>query len=186
MASLFLAAGIGVIPDKTYVNSSHEGFIMTLGAPFVIATFIYLGQTLSTRFLRTSILITILGLLGTSSLVFVSSMRLLQKAYVDSGFDSNTVWAAWDNVSFWHIPLLLQNVAAPLAFIIGGVCLMMTNLAPKWVGMLLILCFPAIATGQLIGKTEIFWMLGTALMTASILGLVNSVSRKKSPVSTAT
>src|SRR5215207_5014444 len=159
IASLFVAAGIGIIPDKTYTNSSYEGFIMTLGAPFFIATFIFLGQTLAKRFLKVSMLVTVLGILGASSLVFVSSMRLLQKAFIDSGFDSNSVWAAWDNVSVWHIPLLIQNIAAPLAFIIGGIALLLTNLAPKWVGILLIICFPFIATGQLIGKPEIFWTL---------------------------
>ncbi len=179
IASLFIAAGIGIIPDKTYTNSNYEGFIMTLGAPFFIATFIFLGQTLAKRFLKVSIMVTILGILGASSLVFVSSMRLLQQAFVDSGFDSNTVWAAWDNVSFWHIPLLLQNIAAPLAFIIGGIALLFTNLAPRWVGILLIICFPFIATGQLIGKPEIFWTLGTALMTISLWGLVNA-SRQNS------
>src|SRR5215213_10374672 len=73
IASLFVSAGIGVIPDKTYTNSNYEGFIMTLGAPFFIATFIFLGQTLAKRFLKVSILVTILGILGTASLVFVSS-----------------------------------------------------------------------------------------------------------------
>jgi hypothetical protein len=179
IASLFLAAGIGVIPDKTYTNSSYEGFIMTLGAPFFIATFIFLGQTTAKRFLKVGILVTVLGILGASSLVFVSSMRLLQKAFVDSGFDSNTVWAAWDNVSAWHIPLLLQNIAAPLAFIVGGIALMRTTLTPKWVGLLLIICFPAIATGQLIGKIEIFWTLGTALMTISVWGLVKATNNKE-------
>jgi len=179
IASLFLAAGIGVIPDKTYTNSSYEGFIMTLGAPFFIATFIFLGQTVAKRFLKVGILVSVLGILGASSLVFVSSMRLLQKAFVDSGFDSNTVWAAWDNVSAWHIPLLLQNIAAPLAFIVGGVALMRTTLAPKWVGLLLIICFPAIATGQLIGKIEIFWTLGTALMTISVWGLAKATNNKE-------
>jgi len=179
IASLFLAAGIGVIPDKTYTNSSYEGFIMTLGAPFFIASFIFLGQTIAKRFLKVGILVTVLGILGASSLVFVSSMRLLQKAFVDSGFDSNTVWAAWDNVSAWHLPLLLQNIAAPLAFIVGGIALMRTTLAPKWVGLLLIICFPAIATGQLIGKIEIFWTLGTALMTISVCGLVKATNNKE-------
>ena len=176
IASLFVA-GVGIIPDKTYTNSNYEGFVMTLGAPFFIATFIFLGQTLARRFLKVSILVTILGILGASSLVFVSSMRLLQQAFVDSGFDSNTVWAAWDNVSVWHIPLLLQNIAAPIAFIIGGVALLLTNDAPKWVGILLIICFPLIATGQLIGKPEIFWTLGTMLMTISIVGLVKAVGK---------
>jgi len=179
IASLFLAAGIGVIPDITYTNSSYEGFIMTLGAPFFIATFIFLGQTIAKRFLKVGILVTVLGILGASSLIFVSSMRLLQKAFVDSGFDSNTVWAAWDNVSAWHIPLLLQNIAAPLAFIVGGLALMRTTLAPKWVGLLIIICFPAIATGQLIGKIEIFWTLGTALMTISVWGLVKATNSKE-------
>ena len=179
IASLFLAAGIGVIPDKTYTNSSYEGFIMTLGAPFFIATFIFIGQTIAKRFLKVGILVTVLGILGASSLVFLSSMRLLQKAFVDSGFDSNTVWAAWDNVSAWHIPLLLQNIAAPLAFIIGGIALIRTTISPKWVGILLAICFPFIATGQFIGKIEIFWTLGTALMTIAVWGLFNSVTRSK-------
>ena len=174
IASLFLAAGIGVMPDKTYTNSSHEGFIMTVGAPFFIATFIFLGQTIAKRFLKVGILVTVLGILGASSLVFLSSMRLLQKAFIDSGFDSNTVWAAWDNVSLWHIPLLLQNIAAPLAFIIGGIALLMTTMTPKWVAVLLIICFPFIATGQLIDKTEIFWTIGTALLTISVWGLVKA------------
>lgn len=178
IASLFVAAGIGIIPDKTYTNSSYEGFIMTLGAPFFIATFIFLGQTIARRFLKVGILVTVLGILGASSLVFVSSMRLLQKAFVDSGFNSNTVWAAWDNVSVWHIPLLTQNIAAPLAFIIGGIALMRTTLTPKWVGLLLTICFPAIATGQLIGKIEIFWSLGTGLMTLSVWGLVMATKYK--------
>jgi len=107
-------------------------------------------------------------------LVFLSSMRLLQKAFIDSGFDSNTVWAAWDNVSLWHIPLLLQNIAAPLAFIIGGIALLMTTMTPKWVAVLLIICFPFIAAGQLIDKTEIFWTIGTALLTISVWGLVKA------------
>ena len=179
IASLFLAAGIGLIPDKTYTNSSYEGFIMTLGAPFFIATFIFLGQTIAKRFLKVGMLVTVLGILGASSLVFVSSMRLLQKAFVDSGFDSNTLWAAWDNVSAWHIPLLLQNIAAPLAFIVGGIALMRTTLAPNWVGLLLIICFPAIATGQLIGKVEIFWTLGTTLMTIAVWGLVKATNNKE-------
>ena len=179
IASLFLAAGIGVMPDKTYTNSSHEGFIMTLGAPFFIATFIFLGQSIAKRFLKIGILVTVLGILGAASLVFLSSMRLLQKAFIDSGFDSNTVWAAWDNVSFWHIPLLLQNIAAPLAFIIAGIALLMTTIAPKWVAVLLIICFPFIATGQLIGKIELFWTLGTTLMTISVWGLVKATNNNE-------
>ena len=152
IASLFLAAGIGVIPDKTYTNSSYEGFIMTLGAPFFIATFIFLGQTIAKRFLKVGMLVTVLGILGASSLVFVSSMRLLQKAFVDSGFDSNTLWAAWDNVSAWHIPLLLQNIAAPLAFIVGGIALMRTTLAPNWVGYYLSYVFQPLQLDNSLAK----------------------------------
>lgn len=181
IASLFVAAHIGMIPDKTYVHSRYEGFIMTLGAPFFTATFIFIGQTLAKRFFKIGILVTVLGIVGTASLVFVSSMRLLQKAFIDSGFDSNNVWAAWDNVSFWHIPLLTQNIAAPLTFIIGGIALMRSNLAPKWVGLLLILCFPTMATGEFFTYgTEIFWPLGTAFLMIAIWGLINAERKNRS------
>lgn len=177
-ASLFVASHIGMLPDKKYVHSSYEGFIITLAAPFFIATFIFLGQILSKRYLKVGILVTALGMLGTASLVFVGSMRLIQKAFIDSGFDSNNVWAAWDNVSFWHIPLLLQNIAAPVAFIVAGIALLRTNLAPKWSGLLLILCFPTIATAELFTYgTEIFWPLGTAFLTMAIWGLVNTARK---------
>ena len=56
---------------------------------------------------------------------------------------------------------------------------MRTTLAPNWVGLLLIICFPAIATGQLIGKVEIFWTLGTALMTIAVWGLVKATNNKE-------
>jgi len=180
LASLLLNMGVGVMPDKTYVNSSHEGFLMTLGAPFFVATFTFLGRTIAGRYLKVGILVTVLGILGAASLVFLSSMRLLQKAYIDSGFDSSTVWAAWDNVSVWHTPLLLQNVAAPLAFIIGGIALMRTTFAPKWVGLLMAICFPAIAAGQLLNAMSIAWTIGTALMTVAFWGLVRASQRDRS------
>lgn len=174
-ASLFVASHIGMLPDKKYVHSSYEGFLITLGAPFFVATFIFLGQTLSKRFFKVGVLVTVLGILATASLVFVGSMRLIQKAFIDSGFDSNNVWAAWDNVSFWHFPLLVQNIAAPVAFIVAGIALLRTDFAPKWAAILLIVCFPTIATAELFTYgTETVWPLGTAFLATAIWGLVKS------------
>jgi len=79
-------------------------------------------------------------------------------------------------LSFWiHVPQ--QNVAAPLAFIVGGIALMRTTLAPKWVGLLLAICFPAIAAGQLLSAMSICWTIGTALMTMAFWGLVKASQR---------
>jgi hypothetical protein len=182
-ASLFVAFHVGMLPDKKYVHSSYEGFIITLGAPFFIATFIFLGQTLSKKYFRISILVTVLGILATASLVFVGSMRLIQKAFIDSGFDSNNLWAAWDNVSYWHMPLLLQNISAPIAFIIAGIALLKTSFAPKWSGILLIVCFPTIATAELFTYgTEILWPLGTAFLTTAIWGIIRSARKNNKAV----
>ncbi len=190
---LFSAQEIG----KGFVSSARDSplqsiiltFIFDLVSLFFLTTFIFLGQTLSKVFLKVGILVTILGILGIHSIESFYSTAEMQNKMIESIFISDR--SILDKISVWQllfIPFVyIYMFAIPLSFIIGGIAIMMTNLAPKWVGILLAICYPIILTGQFIIGRELggsvttigvaIMTLGTVFMTLAILGLFKALRK---------
>jgi hypothetical protein len=155
VASIVYAAGIGRLPGGLSVVSSHEGFIMTLGSPFFIATFIFLSA--------------------------ISAFRLFATAFVDYGMDPDVILAAFNaGAGFFDLAFILLQVSGFLAFIISGVVFMRSDALPKWVGLLLIASIPLMVTGQFFEyKKEIFWPLATLSWVLALWGLGKSIRRQQ-------
>ena len=155
IGALVWTAGIGRLPGELYWVSPYEGFIMTLGSPFFVATFIFLGQIVSNRFSRTGIWVTVLGIPGVAALAITAGFRLIVSVNVEYGIDPNNISKAYNADSIWFLPFAVLQLSGFLSFIISGIALRRTNLAPKWAAVLLILIF-ALANGQFRYHAEYF------------------------------
>lgn len=176
VASIIYVLGIGRLPGGLSVISSHEGFLMTLGSPFFIATFIFMGQSVARQFPNTGIAVTVLGLLGVTTLSAISAFRLFATSFVNYGIDPDAIFAAFNTGSSFDIPFVLLQVSGFLSFIISGVAFLRSKTIPKWVGFLLIVSIPLMVTGQFFEfKKEIFWPLATLSWVLALWGLGKSI-----------
>ena len=174
IAALVRALGIGTLPGGLNWLSAPEGLLMSIGAPFFVATFIFLGQIISEQSPKTGILVTVLGVLGTAYLSFVSGFRGLAKGFVESGLDPNLIQSAFDSEAAvtWLSPLLLFHLGQLIAWIIAGVVIIRKKVAPLWVGLALILGVPFLLTAQAFYfNLEIFWPLANGLWLLGVWGL---------------
>ena len=175
IAALVRAAGISRLEGGLDWVSRPEGTIMTIGVPFFVATFIFMGKRVAERSPKTGIVITTLGVLGVSFLAAISGFRVFVAQFADAGIDSNTMNAAFESGSVWIIPIAILNVGQFLSWIIAGVAVIRTGIAPKWAGIALILGVPSLITAEAFYfMTELFWPLANALWLIGIWGLVKS------------
>lgn len=178
VAALIWTVGIGRLPGELYWVSGVEGFIMTLGSPFFAATFVFMGQFVANEFAKTGIWITVLGLLGVSTLCAIASFRLFVTVFVAYGLPPDTIWKAFDADSTYYLPFLLFQLSGFLSFVLTGLTLLRMPHAPKWAGILLILSIPLLVTGQFfLHHTEIFWPLATGCWVVALLGLVRQARK---------
>lgn len=175
IASLFQAAGYGTLPGDLFWVSGPEGFIMTLGAPFFAATFIFMGRTVAQASCSTGVLVTFLGMMGAGTLATISGFRLFATVFVEHGIDANAISAAFNAPSNYYIPFLVLQLSQFIAWIITGYVVLSRNLAPKWAGLFLILGVPTLIAGQFfLFRTEILWPLANLLWLAGIWGIVRA------------
>jgi hypothetical protein len=176
VASIIYVLGIGRLPGGLSIISSHEGFLMTLGSPFFIATFIFLGQSVARKFPMTGIVVTVLGSLGVTTLSAISAFRLFATSFVNYGIDPDAILGAFNAGSSFDIAFALLQVSGFLSFIVSGVAFLRSNTIPKWVGILLIASIPLMITGQFFEfKKEIFWPLATLSWVLALWGLGKSM-----------
>lgn len=181
VASIVYVIGIGRLPGGLSIISSHEGFLMTLGSPFFIATFIFLGQSVARQFPTTGIVVTVLGSLGVTTLSAISAFRLFATSFVNYGIDPDTILGAFNAGSKFDIAFALLQVSGFLSFIVSGVAFLRSTTIPKWVGLLLIVSIPLMITGQFFEfKKEIFWPLATLSWVLAMWGLAKSMKTKHS------
>lgn len=138
VASIIYVLGIGRLPGGLSIISSHEGFLMTLGSPFFIATFIFMGQSVARQFPNTGIAVTVLGSLGVTTLSAIAAFRLFATSFVNYGIDPDTILGAFNAGSSFDIAFGILQVSGFLSFIISGVVFLRSNTIPKWVGLLFI------------------------------------------------
>lgn len=181
VASIIYISGIGRLPGGLAIISSHEGFLMTLGSPFFIATFIFLGQSVAKQSPNTGIAVTVLGSLGVTTLSAISAFRLFATSFVNYGIDPNTILAAFNAGSSFDLAFAILQVSGFLSFIISGVVFLRSKTIPKWVGLLLIASIPFMVSGQFFEyKKEIFWPLATLSWVLAMWGLGKSMKTKHS------
>lgn len=181
VASIIYISGIGRLPGGLAIISSHEGLLMTLGSPFFIATFIFLGQSVAKQSPNTGIAVTVLGSLGVTTLSAISAFRLFATSFVNYGIDPNTILAAFNAGSSFDIAFAILQVSGFLSFIISGIVFLRSKAIPKWVGLLLIASIPFMVTGQFFEfQKEIFWPLATLSWVLAMWGLGKSMKTKHS------
>ena len=174
-ATLVRAAGIGTLEGDLDWISRPEGLIAFIGAPFFVATFIFMGRRLADRAVRPGIAVTALGVLGVAPLAAISGFRLFMGTFTDAGFDPNALNEAFETLSAWDLGFFVLNSGQFLAWIIAGIVILRTGIAPKWAGVSLILGVLSVITGQgLYLALEVFWPLGTGLWLVGVWGLVAS------------
>jgi hypothetical protein len=179
VASIIFVLGIGRLPGGLSIISSHEGFLMTLGSPFFIATFIFMGQSVARQFPNTGIAVTVLGSLGVTTLSAISAFRLFATSFVNYGIDPDTILRAFNAGSSFDIAFAILQVSGFLSFIISGVVFLRSNTIPKWVGLLFIASIPFMVTGQFFEyKKEIFWPLATLSWVLALWGLGKSMKQE--------
>ena len=145
---------------------------MVLGSPFFVATFVFLGRFIATRTVRTGIAITAMGIIGVAPLAVVSGIRLFMGAFTDYGIDATVLQQAFDAPSPWYLGFFLMNAAQFLAWIVAGVVILRTGVAPRWTGVCLILGVLSVVTGQgVYFALTLFSPLGIALWLAGIWGI---------------
>ena len=174
-ASIVRAFGIGTLPGEVYWISSYEGLLMTIGVPFFVATFIFMGREIATRSPKTGITVTVLGVLGTAFITFISSFRALAAVFVALGVDPKVVNDGLESEAsmMWLAGLFLYNFCYFFTWPIAGVEIIRNRVAPWWVGLAFILSIPSLITGQaLYFHLEIFWPLANALWLFGVWGFV--------------
>ena len=160
--------------NNIFVGTRQKSqLIHCMGIPFFVATFIFMGQRIAERSVRTGIVVTVLGVLGVSPLAAESGFRLFATAFTEAGIDSNIMSKAFESESGWYLGFLVLNLGQFLAWIIAGIVVLHTGIAPKWAGVALILGVPSLIIAQaLYFKLEIFWPLANGLWLLGIWGLV--------------
>ncbi len=175
IASVVRALGIGTLPGDLNWVSGYEGLIMGIGVPFFVATFIFMGQRIAERSPNTGIVVTVLGVLGTAFIAFISGFRGLAAGFVASGMDPKAINDGLESETslICLSGILLYNFCFMLAWIIAGVAIMRNKIAPWWVGLACILSIPSLITAQaLYFKLEIFWPLAMGLWLLGVWGMV--------------
>lgn len=148
---------------------------MTIGVPFFVATFIFMGQKIAAQAPKTEILVTVMGVLGSSFIAFISGFRALAAGFVDAGLSPEAIKGGLESEAAlqWLAGLLLYNIFFMLAWIIAGVAVIRRQVAPWWVGAALILAIPCLITAQALSyHLELFWPLANGLWLLGVAGLV--------------
>ena len=172
VAALIRAAGIGTLDGDLDWISRPEGFIMVLGVPCFVATFLLVGRVVAERAPRAGVTVTALGLLGIAAAGMLSGIRLFMGQFTDAGLDPKTLNDAFETTSAWDLGFFLYNVAWFVAWIIAGTVILRTGVAPRWAGACYIAGVAAIVTAQaLYVALPVFWPLGTGLLTIGVVSL---------------
>ena len=175
IAALVKSAGISMLEGGLDWVSRPEGTIMTIGVPFFAATFIFMGKRVAERSPKTGITITSLGVLGVSFLAAISGFRVFVTQFADAGIDPTLMNDAFEAGSVWIIPIAILNLGQFLAWIIAGIAVIRTGIAPKWVGIALILGVPSLITAEAFYfMTDLFWPLANVFWLIGIWGLIKS------------
>jgi hypothetical protein len=176
-AALIRAADIGTLDGELDWISAPEGLVMSLGAPFFVATFIVLGMTIARRAVRTGIAITALGLVGTGALTGIAWFRVFMAKFTDEGLDPDAMNQAFEASHVWDIAAItmIGNFAA---WLVAGIVILKTAVVPRWVGACCIGGAVAVILGQAAYiALEVFWPLGTGLWTAATIGVLRAQAR---------
>jgi hypothetical protein len=174
-AALVRAAGLGTLSGELEWVSLPEGFIMVLGVPFFVATFVMLGGAVAVRYPRTGVAVTAMGILGVAPLAAVSAIRVFMGAFVAHGLDPSLLHRAFESPSLWYLGFFVLNAGQFLAWIVAAVALWRGRLAPRWVAACLCLGVVSVITAQgAYFALEIFWPLGCASWLAGVWGLMRA------------
>jgi hypothetical protein len=171
-AALVRAAGIGTLDGDLDWISRPEGFLMVLGVPFFVATFILLGRVIAQEAPRAGVAVTALGLLGIAPAGMLSSIRLSMGQFTDAGLDPKALNDAFETTSAWDLGLFLYSVSWFVAWIIAGTIILTSGIAPRWAGACCIAGIAGIVTAQaLYLALPVSWPLGTGLLTVAVVTL---------------
>lgn len=178
-AALIRGAGIRTLDGELDWISAPEGLVMSLGAPFFVATFIILGLTIARRAVRTGIAVTALGLVGTGALTGIAWFRVFMAKFTDEGLDPDAMNQAFEATHVWDIAAItmIGNFAA---WLVAGVVILKTAVVPRWVGACCIGGAIAVILGQAAYiALEVFWPLGTGLWLLATIGIVRAPHRSE-------
>ena len=170
-SALIRASGVGVLPDDLDWISKYEAIVGLAGAPFGVATFIFVGRIVADEFPKTGVMVTIFGVLFTGFMVFITSFRGLAAGYVELSVDPALINEG--QLPIWVIPILIYNLLGFIAHIGAGIALIRGKSTLSWCGWSMILGIICIPIAQAFYfHLEIFYPLGTGLILLSIIGLV--------------
>lgn len=174
VAALMLAAGLGTLDGELDWISAPEGVVMAFGAPFFVATFILLGQTVARHASRIGIAVTAFGVIGTSFLSGISWFRIYMAKFTAAGLDPGAMNDAFESPTVWDIAVA-TNAGTFAAWLISGVVILKTAVAPRWTGACCIGGSIAVPLGQAAYvATPFFWPLGTGLWLLASIGVARS------------
>ena len=175
VAALIRAAGIGTLGGELDWISEPGGLVLTYATPFMVATFFVLGRRIADQSFRLGLAVTGLGVAGVINLAFIAQLRLFLGTLTDNGFDPDALNAAFESPSAWELGLLPLNAVGLLTWMVAGIGVLKTKVAPAWSGVALVLGTPAVITAQAVNfQLELFWPLGMALWLAGVWGVVRS------------
>ena len=173
VAALIRAAGIGTLEGDLDWISRPEGFVMVLGVPFFVATFLLMGRVVAQQAPRTGVAVTAFGLFGIAAAGMLAGIRLFMGQFTDAGLDPATLNVAFESTSVWDLGFFLSSVGWFVSWLIAAIVILKTGVAPRWVGACFVAGIAAIVTAQaLYIALPVFWPLGTGLLTIGVVGLV--------------
>ena len=177
VSALARASGAGTLPGKLFWISIYEAPIAGVGAAFYPATFIFMGKTIAAKYPKTGVTVTAAGVLSTSFMVFIIAFRGLAAGYIEKGVDPNLLA---DFMSTGLIPNMLYNVAHFIAWVAASVASIRGAIGPWWCGWSMLVGILCIPIAQAIYfRIEIFYPLGTGLLTLSVWALHTPKDKKK-------
>lgn len=184
IAALIRSAGIGTLDGDLDWISRPEGFVMVLGVPCFVATFVLVGRVIAQRAPRTGVAVTALGLLGTAAAAMLSGLRLFMGQFTDAGLDPKALNDAFEATSAWDLGFFLYSVAWFVAWIVAGIVIWRTGIAPRWAGASFIAGVAAFVTAQaLYIALPVFYPLGTGLLAIGVASLARRSSQPCGPAS---
>lgn len=175
--TLFMAAGVQLLPGDLDWISEPESMLSMFAAPLLFATWIVVGRTIARVAPRTGIVVTILGTLGAAGWAYPMTIRLFTADLVLNDFDPNALNDAMEgeitvySLLAWALMTMMNFVVALTA----GIALLRTRVAPVWTGVLLIAFVPLLFAAQAASvATEVTYPLAAVCLLAGVTGVVRS------------
>lgn len=177
LGALCVSAGVQSLPGDLDWVSEPEGMFGMAAVPFLFATWIVVGRSISRRAPRTGIAITLIGAVAAAGWAFPYAVRLFSADLVVSGFEANAINDAWegDATVYSVVVFVFMTAMNFVVALVTGIAVLRTRVAPLWSGIAFIAFVPTFMAAQgAYVALELLYPLAIAFLLVGIAGVAGA------------